>query len=157
MSVENSKKPQRPLSPHLQVYKPQMTSMLSILHRMTGVALALGLVLVSAIIVSAVMGEAAYEQIMGLSKTILGQLVLAGWSFALVYHTLNGVRHLIWDTGRLFKIEDATRAGHLVFWGAVVITAGLWALAQSGKISHYDVPEVTQETTNIEIIDGRTR
>ena len=144
MSLEKSK---RPLSPHLQVYKPQMTSMLSILHRLTGVALVFGLVLVAAILISAGIGEAAYNEVMGLSTSWLGQLVLLCFSFSLIFHTLNGVRHLIWDTGRLFKIEDATRAGYLVFWGAVILTAALWIGVKSG-----DKPpsELTKTQTLIE-------
>lgn len=131
MSLEKSK---RPLSPHLQVYKPQMTSMLSILHRATGAALAVGMLLVAAILISAAMGEEAYSSVMQLTNSWIGCLVLIGFSFALIFHTLNGVRHLIWDTGRLFDIKDATRAGYIVFWGAVILTAALWCVAKSDRM-----------------------
>ena len=128
MSLEKSK---RPLSPHLQVYKPQMTSMLSILHRATGVALVFGLLLVAALLISAGIGEASYNKVMAVTTSWIGQLALLGFAFSLIFHTLNGVRHLVWDTGRLFKMEDATRAGYLVFWGAVVLTAALWMSVKS--------------------------
>lgn len=126
-----SKSNNRPLSPHLQAYKPQMTSMLSILHRATGVALAIGTLLVIAILLAAATGEGAYNTVMGLITSPIGTLALLGWSFALIYHMMNGIRHLIWDTGRLFKIQHATIAGYIVFWGAIVLTAGLWAYAST--------------------------
>lgn len=119
----------RPLSPHLSVYKPQMTSVLSILHRVTGVALVAGTLLIVAILVSAAMGEGAYTTVMGYVSSSIGQLLMLGWSFSLIFHTLNGIRHLIWDTGRLLKIQDATKAGYVVLFGAVILTAGVWVCA----------------------------
>jgi succinate dehydrogenase / fumarate reductase cytochrome b subunit len=116
----------RPLSPHLQIYKPQMTSMLSILHRATGVALIIGLLLVFAVIIGAATGEQEFNMIMDCVRSPLGQIAIWGWAFSMVYHTFNGIRHLIWDAGYLFKIENATIAGYIVFWGAVLTTAGLW-------------------------------
>ena len=142
MNLEKSK---RPLSPHLQVYKPQMTSMLSILHRATGAALAIGLLLVAAILISAGIGEASYNKVLAFTSSWLGQLMLMGWSFALIFHTLNGIRHLIWDTGRLFKIEHATRAGYIVFWGAVILTAALWVHVKSKEVTQIEMPTVQIE------------
>lgn len=145
----SSEKIQRPLSPHLQIYKPQITSVLSILHRMTGAALAIGTILVVAVLVAAATSEGAYDQVMSWIAHPLGQFAMAGWSFALIYHTCNGIRHLIWDTGQMMTISSATKAGHLVFWGAVVITASLWAYVKSDgiPIDASSVVEQLEETT----------
>ena len=124
-----SHKAERPLSPHLQVYKPQLTSVMSILHRMAGAALAVGTVMIVWLLLAAASGEAAYNQFIWVCNTAVGKLALFGWSAALFYHLCNGVRHLFWDTGRLFEIKSAYRAGYVVlavtalllfwFWGAV--------------------------------------
>jgi len=133
----------RPLSPHLQIYKPQITSVLSILHRLTGVALIFGTFLVIATLLAAATGEEAYNKVMGLMSSTIGQLMILGWSFALIYHMMNGVRHLIWDTGRLFNIKHAAIAGHIVFWGAVAITAALWGYASTNApdnvVTQYEI------------------
>jgi len=148
-----AEKQTRPLSPHLQIYKPQMTSMLSILHRATGAALVIGLLLVAAILIGAGMGEASYNKVMSVVTSGIGQFALLGFAFSLIFHTLNGVRHLIWDTGRLFKIEDATRAGYIVFWGAVILTAALWFAAKSNAITPYktSTPLEISETLEPEV------
>ena len=132
MSAPTTEKSQRPLSPHLQIYKPQMTSMLSILHRMTGAALVVGLLLMVWWIAAAAYSEEAYNTFMLLASAWYGQIILAGLSFCYIYHFFNGIRHLIWDSGHLFKIENATAAGYLIFWGSVVITALLWAAIYMG-------------------------
>jgi succinate dehydrogenase / fumarate reductase cytochrome b subunit len=123
----------RPLSPHLQVYKPQMTSVLSILHRFCGVALAVGTLLVVAVLLASAMGEPAYTVVMDFIASPVGMFMLFGWSAALFYHLCNGVRHLIWDTGRLFKIEDAYKAGYVVLLISVMLTAGVWYCALNKK------------------------
>lgn len=127
MSDLGSSQKQQPLSPHLQIYKPQMTSMLSILHRMTGAANALGLLLFSVWILCLAHDEASYVAFTKFMATPIGQLLLIGWSGSVYYHLCNGIRHLIWDTGRLFKIQDATRAGYAVLLMALCLTAGTWA------------------------------
>lgn len=119
----------RPLSPHLQVYKPQMTSMLSILHRATGCALAIGTLMVAWWLIAAATGEEAYNTAAAFARSPLGLFMIFGWSAALFYHLCNGIRHLIWDTGRLFKIENATRAGYIVFLAAAFLTASAWYCA----------------------------
>jgi len=129
MSDTQDMKSKRPLSPHLQIYKPQMTSTLSILHRATGVALAIGTLMVVWLLLSAAIGEAAFGQFMDFATSPLGQFMLLGWSFALFYHMANGVRHLIWDTGRMFNIGCAKKAGVVVLILAVVMTALTWFLA----------------------------
>lgn len=119
----------RPLSPHLQIYKPQMTSTLSILHRATGVALAIGTLMLVWLLVAAAIGEEAFDTFTAFVSSPIGVFMLFGWSFALFYHMCNGVRHLIWDTGRLFKIENATRAGFTVLVVSLVLTISVWYCA----------------------------
>lgn len=129
MSETKAEKIERPLSPHLQVYRPQMTSMLSILHRMTGVALAVGTILFVWLLVATASGEDAFNTFMSVVSSPIGMVALAGWSFALFYHMCNGVRHLIWDTGRLFKIQYATSAGYIVLLSSITLTAFVWYMA----------------------------
>ena len=127
--AHQSKTSTKPLSPHLQVYKPQMTSVLSILHRMTGVALAIGLLLVVWLLVAAATGEAHYNVFMLFAGSVVGQLMLYGWTFALYYHLCNGIRHLFWDMGYLFKLENAFRAGYAVVIVAILLTIATWLCA----------------------------
>lgn len=119
----------RPLSPHLQVYKPQMTSVLSITHRATGAALAIGLLYVAWMLVATYMGEDAYNVFFNFSSSIIGKIMLFGWTVCIYYHLSNGIRHLFWDTGRLFKIKHAERAGYAVIASTIILTAGTWICA----------------------------
>ncbi|MPZ09080.1 MAG: succinate dehydrogenase, cytochrome b556 subunit [Kiloniellaceae bacterium] len=116
----------RPLSPHLQVYRPQITSTLSILHRLTGVALALGTLLLTYWLIAAASGPEAFADAQGLIGSILGRLVLFGWTFALFFHLCNGIRHLAWDAGYGFEIETTTRSGWVVVGASVVLTLVCW-------------------------------
>lgn len=127
--TDPSVRAKRPLSPHLQIYKPQMTSTLSILHRATGVAMAIGTIMLVWLLVAAAIGEAAFDQFTSFAGSPLGLFMLFGWSFALFYHMCNGVRHLIWDTGRLFEIGSAKKAGMLVIAASLVLTAATWYCA----------------------------
>jgi succinate dehydrogenase / fumarate reductase cytochrome b subunit len=90
---------QRPLSPHLQIYKPQLTSTLSIMHRATGVFIALGAFALLAWLLSVAAGEAEYEQFMACAGSVPGKLVLTAIFGSFFYHLLNGIRHLLWDIG----------------------------------------------------------
>ena len=116
----------RPLSPHLQVYKPQLTSVLSILHRATGIALAVGTLLLVWWLVAAATGEAAFADVQAVIGSWIGRLLLLGWSFALFYHLCNGIRHLFWDAGKGFEIEQAYMSGRIVVGAAVVLTIAAW-------------------------------
>ncbi|MCB9991940.1 MAG: succinate dehydrogenase, cytochrome b556 subunit [Rhodospirillales bacterium] len=116
----------RPLSPHLQVYKPQLTSVMSITHRATGYALSIGLVMLTWMLLALASGPAAYETFLSFAGSGVGQLLLFGWSLALFYHLCNGVRHLLWDMGYLFKIEKAYKAGYIVLLFTVILTAYFW-------------------------------
>ena len=125
---------ERPLSPHLQVYKPQLTSTMSILHRITGVVLALGSLLFAAWLVAVAGGADAFELARAALASVPGQVVLFGLSACLVYHFLNGIRHLAWDAGHGFEIPKFYASGYAVLVLAVLITAGLWwaGLAMGG-------------------------
>jgi succinate dehydrogenase / fumarate reductase cytochrome b subunit len=116
---------ERPLSPHLTFYKPQITSVLSITHRLTGVGLFLGALVLAWGIVS---GIYSCNCILPLFGTTLGKLVLAGWTFALFYHLCNGIRHLFWDMGKGFKLCAVTTSGAMVVLGASVLTLVSWLI-----------------------------
>ena len=119
----------RPMSPHLQIYRPQLTSMLSIIHRMTGVGLALGAVLVVWWLLAAATGPDYFATVDGLLTSWIGYLVLLGSTWALAYHLLNGIRHLFWDMGHGFEIETVERSGMAVVIGSGALTVLLWLFA----------------------------
>ncbi|HMA14310.1 MAG: succinate dehydrogenase, cytochrome b556 subunit [Bacteroidota bacterium] len=116
----------RPLSPHLQVYRPQITSTLSILHRLTGIALAAGTLLLTWWLAALASGPEAFAAAQDFIGSLIGRLMLFGWSFALFYHLCNGIRHLAWDAGYGYEIDTATRTGWLVVAGAVALTLVAW-------------------------------
>ena len=116
----------RPLSPHLQIYKPQLTSVLSILHRITGAGLALGAVLVAVWLFAALAGDAAFARVQEFRESIIGQLMLFGWLFAFVYHFLNGIRHLKWDFGFGFTLKRVYRSGYVVVAGSLILSVMIW-------------------------------
>jgi succinate dehydrogenase / fumarate reductase cytochrome b subunit len=118
----------RPLSPHLQVYRPQLTSVMSITHRATGAALASGTVILCLWLLALAAGESWYGLAVSAVVHPVGQIVLFGYSLALVYHALNGVRHLAWDRGIGLTIPAVYRGGYIVLALTVVITAALWIL-----------------------------
>ena len=117
----------RPLSPHLQVYRPQLTSVLSITHRLTGVALAVGTLLLVWWLVAAASGPEAYATVQGFLGSIIGRLMLFGWTLALFYHLSNGIRHLFWDAGYGLELKSAYASGWLVLLSAAVLTLVAWA------------------------------
>lgn len=113
----------RPLSPHLTIYRPQFTSITSILTRLTGIALLLGAVLVVWWLLAAATGASYFELADGVITSFVGDLVMAGSLWALWYHFLAGLRHLYWDTGRGFALEEARVLAWIVIIGSVVLTA----------------------------------
>ena len=120
----------RPLSPHLQIYRPQITSAMSILHRITGVALAVGTVLLVAWILTVAIGdEGVYARFTGFLGSWFGLLLLFAWSVALFYHLLNGIRHLFWDSGRGFELPTMQASGVAVLLGTAVLTVVVWGAA----------------------------
>ena len=122
---------ERPLSPFM-MYRWQYTNTLSILHRVTGCALTVGLLLFVYWLVAAASGPEAYASARDLFSHPLTIVLLVGFSFAFFYHLLNGVRHLVWDAGYGFEKSSARTSGWLVFLGSVVLTAFLWFLLARG-------------------------
>jgi succinate dehydrogenase / fumarate reductase, cytochrome b subunit len=113
---------ERPLSPHIQVYRPQITSVLSILHRLTGVTLTLGTLLLTWWLVSAAYGPDAFADAQAFIGSWFGQLLLWGFTFALFYHLGNGIRHLAWDFGWGFELSQVRASGLAMLAFAVVGT-----------------------------------
>jgi len=116
----------RPLSPHLQIYRPQITSVLSILHRIAGVFLSLGILLLAYWLAAAARGPESYELAVALLGSVAGRLLLFGWTLAFFYHFLNGIRHLEWDTGRGFELPQVVRSGWLVVVLSLLLSLLLW-------------------------------
>ena len=113
----------RPLSPHISIYRPQWTSVTSILTRITGNALIVGAVLVVWWLLAASIGPGAFATADGVLRSWLGDLVLLGSLWALWYHLLAGVRHLVWSTGRMLEIHTAERFGQVITALSFVLTA----------------------------------
>ncbi len=123
---------ERPLSPHLQVYRLPMTAIMSITHRMTGVALSGGCLLITAYLIMAAMGANYYSQIQAFGESLFGMIIMFAWSLALYYHLFNGIRHLIWDTVHLLDERKAIIAGWIVLLCAAIFTAGTWYIVAFG-------------------------
>jgi succinate dehydrogenase / fumarate reductase cytochrome b subunit len=126
---ETSKPYPRPLSPHLQVYRLPMTALMSISHRITGVILSGGCLLIAGFLVAAMLGQDYYDFIMQYAQTEYGGWFMLAWAFALYYHTCNGIRHLIWDTVHLLDEGQAIAAGWVVLLATAALTAGTYYLA----------------------------
>src|ERR1700746_525448 len=116
----------RPLSPHLQIYRWQLTSVLSILHRATGVALSAGTILLVWWLVAAASGPGAYEGVENFLGSWLGLLLLFGWTASLFYHLCNGIRHPVWDTGHGLDLKSTHLGGWLVVGGTAMLTLIAW-------------------------------
>lgn len=119
----------RPLSPHLQVYRWQWTMAYSILHRATGVALGVGTLFLTWWLVALAMGGDSFATVQAFSGSIIGRLVLFGWTWALFYHFANGIRHLFWDAGKGFDLETAEKSGHAMVAFSVIATVVVWIVA----------------------------
>lgn len=118
----------RPLSPHLQIYRFQLHMAMSIFHRITGVALAVGTLLLIYWLASAAHGPEAYDSAAGFLGSWFGLLLIFGWSVALFYHLCNGIRHLLWDAGQGFEIEQIRKSGIVVLAATAVLTVLAWIL-----------------------------
>lgn len=116
----------RPLSPHLQIYRWRLTMALSILHRITGIALAIGTLMVIWMLLAAATGAEAFAVFTGFAASTLGQVFLLGWTAVLFYHMCNGIRHLFWDMGRGFEPKVAFGSGYAVLLAAAGLTALVW-------------------------------
>jgi succinate dehydrogenase / fumarate reductase, cytochrome b subunit len=122
---------QRPLSPHLQVYRWQLTSVMSILHRASGIALSLGAILLVWWLGAASDGPEPYAAVQRFLGSWIGLLLLFGWSLALFYHLCNGIRHLVWDTGRGLELSGVYAGGWAVLASTAVLTIVTWVIGLS--------------------------
>lgn len=118
----------RPLSPHLSVYKLIPTMIMSIVHRITGSALYFGTLLIAWWLFAAASGEAYFEWVNEIMGSIIGRLVLFGYTWALMHHMIGGIRHLYWDTGRGFEKETSTRLAYATIIGSVAATILIWVV-----------------------------
>jgi succinate dehydrogenase / fumarate reductase cytochrome b subunit len=118
----------RPLSPHLQIYKPILTMVMSILHRITGAALYFGTILLAWWLIAAAAGPAYFDFVNEIYGSILGRLVLFGFTWALVHHMLGGLRHFIWDMGAGFGKDAREWLAKATIIGSVSLTLILWII-----------------------------
>ncbi len=116
----------RPLSPHLSIYRWPITMTTSILHRATGVVLSIGFIVLAAWLFGVAMGAELYAAFLSYMNSIIGRALLIGWSFAFFFHLSNGVRHLVWDSGRGFEKSTANASAWFVLILAVTLTALFW-------------------------------
>jgi len=121
----------RPLSPFMlgPYYRFQLTSVLSFAHRVTGIGLSLGTLLLACWLIALASGPYAYARFAEHLMAWYGQALLFGWSWALLYHLCNGIRHLVWDLGKGFSMDAVYRGGYLVVAASFLITAAAWGLA----------------------------
>jgi len=118
----------RPLSPHLQIYKPIPTMVMSIMHRVTGAALYFGTLLVAWWLIAASSGATYFEWVSWFMGTIIGRVVLLGYTWALLHHMLGGLRHLLWDLGYGFEKSFSTKLAKANLAGSVVLTLVVWII-----------------------------
>lgn len=117
----------RPLSPHLQVYSPQINMVMSIFHRITGAALYFGTIILVVWLLAVATGRGNYELFMGLLTNPIGLVVMVGYTWALMHHAIGGIRHLIWDTGNGFSLGAVNTMSWLTILCSLAATAGIWA------------------------------
>lgn len=127
----------RPLSPFLTIFRWPITMATSIVHRMTGVALAGGTLIVAWWLIAASSGPETFDNFNQVITTPLGQIVLFGFVWSLAYHLVNGIRHLAWDFGYGFAVPTANKTGILVFVLSLVLAGGAFALAWLGRGGYY--------------------
>ncbi len=118
----------RPLSPHLSIYRWPITMTLSILHRATGLALSVGLIVLVAWLFGAASDDASYSLILAALDSVPGRVCLIGWSFAFFFHLSNGIRHLVWDAGFGFEKHQANASAWFVLVLALILTTAFWVL-----------------------------
>ena len=119
----------RPLSPNIQIYRPQLTSVLSIANRITGVILSLGAIGLVIWLTAAAMGPRVYGDVQGVVVSWGGRIVLFGFTFAFFMHLCGGIRHLVWDTVHGFELRSIYISGWAVVAGSVVLTLSAWAVS----------------------------
>lgn len=131
MSMPKPAAPARPLSPFMlgQYYRFQLTSVLSFAHRVTGLGLSLGTLLLAAWLMALASGPEAYAAFAPHMAAWYGQILLFAWSWAFMYHLCNGIRHLVWDAGYALELEAAYRSGYISIAASLVLTAAIWVAA----------------------------
>ena len=120
---------ERPLSPHLQIYAPSWTMVMSIMHRITGAALYFGTLIIAFWLIATSYSQSSFDVAQMIMGSIIGQLVLLGYTWALFHHMLGGVRHFIWDTGSGFDPKTSRRLAQFSLFGSLTLTALVWAVA----------------------------
>ena len=116
----------RPISPHLQIYRPQLTSLLSVTHRGTGIFLSIGTIMLVYWIAAIADGPQSYADVQSYLGSIIGRLLLLGWTFSLFFHLCNGIRHLCWDVGWGYEIKTTYASGWFVLVASLVLTVVSW-------------------------------
>ena len=120
---------ERPLSPHLQVYRWQVQMVTSILHRGTGVVLSLGNLLIVCGLMSLAAGPESWAHFTAFTRSVLGFLIMFGWSWAMAFHLINGIRHLVQDAGYGYAIDKFVRSSWISVFGSLLLTALIWVVA----------------------------
>ncbi len=118
----------RPLSPHLQIYRPTLTMTMSIVHRITGTGLYLGTLILAWWLLAAASGPSAYSVLEGVIGSLFGRVILFGYTWTLIHHMLGGIRHLIWDTGHGFGPHEREWLTRATLAGSIGLTIVLWAI-----------------------------
>jgi succinate dehydrogenase / fumarate reductase, cytochrome b subunit len=126
--AETTRTVERPLSPHLSVYRVMINTVMSIVHRITGAALYFGTLLLAAWLVAAAMGERQFTMVNDLFGHPIGKLILFGYTWAIFHHMLGGLRHFVWDTGRGFQIWQVNLLSWLTIIGSISLTLAAWAM-----------------------------
>ena len=126
--MANDKSAARPLSPHLQIYRPMLTMMMSIVHRITGMGLYFGIILLMWWLTAASISDSYFDFVQGFFGHWFGRLLLFGFTWALIHHALGGLRHLLWDTGRGFDLTVVEWLARVNLAGSIVLTLLLWII-----------------------------
>ncbi len=123
----------RPLSPHLSIYRPLYTMILSITHRITGVGLTLGLLMVTWWFLAAAISEGYFEFANAMLTSVVGGIILIASLWALMFHLCNGIRHLFWDAGYGFDLQTAWRSGLVVIFGSITLTVLVLVISMGAR------------------------
>lgn len=146
----------RPISPHLSIYKPQLTSAMSIFHRFTGIFIYLGMIFMSWVIFALVYYPDCLQGIVtkvfsyAIAKNLL-KLALFGWSFSLFYHLLNGIRHLFWDMGKGFDLKISYLTGKIVIFLSIIFTIFCWYFV----CENYSPPQIVENVEELFVEEGQ--
>jgi succinate dehydrogenase / fumarate reductase cytochrome b subunit len=121
---------ERPISPHIQIYRVTLTMALSVLHRATGIALYFGTLLLAWWLIAAASGSSgAYSTVQAFTGSIIGRLIVFGYTWALMHHMLSGIRHFVWDLGFGFKANEREALTWGALIGGIVLTVLIWIIA----------------------------